>query len=74
MTEEIRPTLIGLWMDRMEDVTGTPITTEEAARLLGKSVRMVRYYEEGRDIPRDTLLLMDALLQGYTPKPWTPKR
>lgn len=74
MTDEMRPTLFKIWMDRMEDECGFPLTTDEAARLLGKSVRMIRYYEEGREIPRDTLLLMDAVLQGYKPKPWKPQR
>jgi hypothetical protein len=67
---DIRPSLIRLWMDSMEDVLGHPLTSEQAGRLLGKSARMIRYYEEGREIPKDTRLLMDALAQGYTPRAW----
>lgn len=74
MEADTRTPLIRLWMDRMEDVVGYPLTSDTAAKLLGKSERMIRYYEEGREIPRDTLLLMDALAKGFMPKPWTPKR
>lgn len=36
--------------------------------LLGKSIRMISYYREGREIPRDMLLLMDATANGYRPR------
>ena len=52
------------WLDEME------LDVERAAKLLGKSLRMVQYYEQGRDIPLDTLYLMDALAQGYRPRRW----
>lgn len=44
-----------------------PITLDEAAVLLGKSRRMVEYYEAGRDIPRDVMLLMAAYSEGFRP-------
>jgi hypothetical protein len=56
------------WLDRMGIDIGVREWRDQAAELLGKSPRMCAYYREGRDIPRDTLYLMDALLQGYRPK------
>lgn len=71
MTAEIRPTTFDLWLDRMADELGVEkVTMAQAAALLGKSERMIGYYMEGREVPRDTLLLMDALLKGYRPKPF----
>jgi hypothetical protein len=71
--DESRVALFRLWLDRMEDVVGHKVELAEAARLLGKSDRMIRYYDEGREIPRDTRMLMDALLQGFKPRPWSKK-
>ncbi len=52
------------WLDVME------LTTEKAAELLGKSPRMVKYYEMGRVPPIDTRKLMTALWQGFQPQAW----
>ena len=51
-----------IWLDEMD------FTSEQAAELLGKSVRMVKYYEGGRELPVDTMYLMDALAEGYRPR------
>lgn len=45
----------------------------QAAPLLGKSLRMVEYYEAGRTPPLDTRLLMAAIADGYRPRPWPEK-
>jgi hypothetical protein len=50
-----------LWEERMD------VSDVHAAQLLGKSLRMVKYYEAGHPIPQAILLLMDALQQGYRP-------
>ena len=52
------------WLDVME------FTTEQAAELLGKSPRMVQYYEMGRVPPVDTRKLMTAIWEGFAPRPW----
>ncbi len=49
------------WMDEMD------LSATEAADMLGKSHRMIGYYLGGRNIPRDTIYLMDAVTQGYCP-------
>ncbi len=46
------------------------LTTEKAAELLGKSPRMVKYYEMGRVPPIDTRKLMTALWEGFQPQAW----
>lgn len=74
MTAEKRPVLFDIWLDRMADAMGVDRVTQiEAAKLLGKSERMIGYYMEGREIPTDTRLLMSALLDGYRPKPFGQK-
>jgi hypothetical protein len=56
------------WMDVME------ITKHRAAQLLGKAVRTIEMYEAGQlDPPEDTRRLMDALAEGYNPRPWPLK-
>ena len=49
-------------MDDME------FSSEEAADMLGKSHRMIGYYLGGRNIPRHTIYLMDAIAHGYCPR------
>jgi len=56
------------WLDAMGIDVVSSDWRDQAAKLLGKSRRMAGYYREGRCIPRDTLLLMDALQQGYRPR------
>jgi hypothetical protein len=55
------------WLDEC-DLTGA-----QAARLLSKSLRMIRYYEAGRVPPLETRKLMAAIWEGYKPRPW-PER
>jgi transcriptional regulator with XRE-family HTH domain len=42
-------------------------TWVQAAKALGKSLRMIGHYEAGFPVPVTVLLLMDALRQGYRP-------
>lgn len=51
------------WMDRME------FTQTEAARALGKTIRMIGYYQQGHEVPVGTLYLMEAIEAGYVPPP-----
>ena len=56
------------WLDELE------LTKEQAAKLLGKTVRAIENYERGVVVPPlDTRMLMDAIAQGYKPRPW-PER
>ncbi len=44
---------------------------EEAALLLGKTVRAIWLYERGKVVPPlDTRMLMTVLADGLRPKPW----
>lgn len=64
--------IVKIWRSEMADRLGLDaekITLKRAAELLGKTLRAVQYYEEGREVPRDTLLLMDAYMRGYRPSP-----
>lgn len=56
------------WRDRvgLDNLKG-------ASSLLGKSIRMVEYYEAGRHIPLDTRLLMMAIAEGFESRPWPEK-
>jgi hypothetical protein len=58
------------WLSEMEIDVLSPHWRAAAAKWLGKSERMMGYYFEGKPIPADTLMLMDALAQGYRPKRW----
>jgi hypothetical protein len=42
-------------------------TRTQAAKALGKSYRMIEYYENGYPVSKTVQLLMDALRQGYRP-------
>lgn len=68
MQTETYSALFESWLDQMGIDVDSSDWAEKAGRLLGKSPRMVAYYREGREIPRDTLLLMEALRQGFRPK------
>jgi hypothetical protein len=56
------------WLDRME------FSPAEAAHALGKTVRMIGYYQQGHEVPPGTLYLMEAIEGGYTPPPLRRKR
>lgn len=58
------------WMERVDVSPRDPAWREKCAKLLGKSLRSISYYREGQNIPRDTLLLMDATASGYRPREW----
>lgn len=55
-------------MERMDIDPAASDWRAQCGKLLGKSERMVGYYREGYNIPRDTLLLMGAYVEGYRPK------
>jgi hypothetical protein len=59
---ERRTNLFEQWLDEME------LTHAQAAVLLGKTERMVAYYEAGRPLPLTTLYLMEALSTGFRPR------
>lgn len=64
--------VFNVWLDRMADELGvTAVTVDRAAELLGKTPRMISYFIDGSHSPQlSTLMLMDALVQGYRPKKW----
>lgn len=71
---EMRPNVFNIWLSRMADELGVEkVTQVEAAKMLGKSERMIGYYMKGYDIPRDTSMLMEAFVQGFRPKPFGHK-
>jgi hypothetical protein len=68
VTEQTSATdLFTIWLDEME------ITTDQAAKALGKTKRMVEYYASGYPVPDTVQLLMDALHQGYRPRKWAER-
>ncbi len=58
------------WLDAMGMKPGSIQSRRRAAAMLAKSIRMVEYYEAGREIPLDTQYLMAALADGYRPRAW----
>lgn len=65
--------LFETWMDRVGISPSDPAWRSKCGKMLGKSDRMIGYYREGHPIPRDTLLLMDAIVCGYKPREWGSK-
>lgn len=56
-----------LWRNRAN------LSIAGAAKALGKTPRMIRFLDRGDYQPTEsTLLLMNALAQGFDPKPWRP--
>lgn len=60
------------WLDRIADELGVDrVSTEQAARLLGKSLTSCKAYAAGsRKPPRNVRLLMTAIAEGAKPRPW----
>lgn len=57
------------WMDRME------WSVEQAASALGKSDRMIEYYQAGRPVPLCVLYLMEAIeVADYRPPSMRPRK
>ena len=53
------------WLERLG------VSRDEAALLLGKSVRAIRLYQSAKIVPpRDTRMLMTVMTDGVRPKPW----
>lgn len=59
LQNNVRANAFVQWMDEND------FSKEMAALALGKSIRMVQYYQEGREVPLDTIYLMEAISEGF---------
>jgi hypothetical protein len=62
--EPLSPNAFLRWLDECD------LTSAQAANLLSKSLRMIKYYEAGRVPSLETRKLMTAIAEGYSPQPW----